>query len=99
MSDQLEESRTDLEKIVEEELIAESGKDEVESVKDKRDALPSASRLSSHHVLPPPHDIPPHSGLPLFPPLGTAPPHAALPAPTPVPGAHHHAVAHSIPRY
>ena len=82
-----DESKNDLVKIVEEELSADSVEEDEESVKDKRDALPAASRLDHHHVLPPPHDVPPHSALPLFPPLGTPPPHHG---PTPVPAAHHH---------
>ena len=47
-----DESKNDLVKIVEEELSADSVEEEEESVKDKRDALPSASRLDHHHVLP-----------------------------------------------
>jgi len=79
------EAKVDLELIVEKEINEDMASDNV----DKRDAAAEASRLDHvHHVLPPPHDIPPHSELPLFPPLGTAPPHH--PHPTPVPATHHH---------
>ena len=79
------EGKVDLEQIVEKEINEDMASDNV----DKRDAAAEASRLDHvHHVLPPPHDIPPHSELPLFPPLGTAPPHH--PHPTPVPATHHH---------
>ena len=77
-------AKVDLEQIIEKEIEeVQMAGDEV----DKRDAAADASRLSSAHVLPPPHDVPPHAGLPLFPPLGTAPPHAG---PTPVPSSGHH---------
>ena len=76
--------KVDLEKIVEEEINEDQNSDNV----DKRDAAADASRLDHHHVLPPPHDIPPHAELPLFPPLGTPPPHHGLV--TPVPHSGHH---------
>ena len=81
-------AKLDLEQIIETEIEeVQMSDDEV----DKRDADASAdaSRLNSAHVLPPPHDVPPHAGLPLFPPLGTAPPHHHA-GPTPVPSSGHH---------
>jgi len=78
------------------------------SSRKKRDA--EASLLGHGHVLPPPHDVPPHSELPVFPPLDQ-PLHIdhsgrisqlSLPTPTPK-GGHHvtistptHHISHGI---